>query len=325
MSPSGGATTVGRTTLLTLANPTEVSATVNLELFGENGAITAPGTSGIIVPASGQRVLSLAGFAPGLVSPVVHVISTGGQVLATMQQSILRGLAPGGLDIVGSSASPSTVSIIPGVVVTDQDAVRVLAGASSPSEVRDDFVTVLRLFAPGEGAVPVTVNVIPENGTATGASFSYNLDGGRVADVPIQDLSAGTYTVTVESSVPSIASVRASSAVGESTDFAWFTSAQKLSTQAQFTAAAGPAPVLHLYNPTSVAASISLTPLGEKSTTVVVPARSSAVLPVKAGASYGLTNFDELYAAVSNSGGGMLARYAVHPPGVGSSPITVYP
>jgi hypothetical protein len=25
------------------------------------------------------------------------------------------------------------------------------------------------------------------------------------------------------------------------------------------------------------------------------------------------------------SGGGMLARYTVHPPGVGSSPITVYP
>ncbi|MGV8896758.1 MAG: DUF5719 family protein [Rhodoglobus sp.] len=322
---AGGATTVGRTTLITLTNPTEVSATVNLQLFGEGGAIAAPGTSGIIVPASGQRVLSLAGFAPGLVSPVVQVTSAGGQVHATMQQSILRGLDPGGVDIVESSAPPSAVSIIPGVVVTDQDAVQLFSSTSSASEVLDDFPLVLRLFAPGDGLVPVTVSVIPESGAGTGASFSYDLVGGRVADIPMQELEAGSYTVVVESTVPSIASVRASSVAGESTDFAWFTSAQKLSSSAQFTAALGPAPVLHLYNPTGVEATVAVTPLGAEAKTVVVPAGASAVLPVQGGENYGLSGFDALYAAVSISGNGMLARYTVHPPGVGSSPITVYP
>ncbi len=322
---AGGATTVGRTTLITLANPTEVTATVNLQLFGENGEIRAPGTSGIIVPASSQRVLSLAGFAPGLVSPLVHVMSSGGQVNATLQQSILRGLAPGGVDIVESSASPTAVNVIPGVVVTDQDAVQLLSSASGASQVRDDFATVLRLFTPGVGTVPVTISVIPESGTAAAASISYDLVGGLVVDVPIQELAAGTYTVVVRSTVPSIASVRVSSAVGEATDFAWFTSAQKLATAAQFTAALGPAPTLHLYNPTGTDATVALTPLGADATTVVVKAGGSAVVPVTAGTSYGLSEFSELYAAVSLSGSGMLARYTVHPPGVGSSPIRVYP
>ena len=321
----GGATTVGRTTLLTLTNPTEVAATVDLQLFGETGAISAPGTRGIIVPASGQRVLSLAGFQPGLVSPVVHVTSTGGQVHATLQQSVLRGLAPGGIDIIESTSAPATVTVIPGVVVTDPEAVEVMRSSSTASEVLDDFATVLRLFAPGEGTANVTVSVIPEDGAASGTSFDYQLEGGLVTDVPFQELAAGTYTVTIESPTAALASVRVTSAAAGATDFAWFTAAQPLNSVAQFTASTGPAPTLHLYNPTAVAAALVLTPLGGTDVSVAVPARGSATVPVTPGTSYGLSGFDQLYGAVSLSGGGMLARYTVHPPGVGSSPITVYP
>jgi Family of unknown function (DUF5719) len=321
----GGTTTTGRTTLLTLTNPTEVSATVNLELFAENGAIAAPGTSGIIVPASGQRVLSLAGFAPGLVSPVVHVMSTGGQVHAALQQSVLRGLDPGGVDIVESSTSPSTTTVIPGVVIGDETAIAAVRSATSASEVLDDFATVLRLFAPGDEAIPVTVRVVPESGSGAGASFSYDLAGGLVTDVPIQELDPGAYTVIVESPTPAIASVRSSSAAGAASDFAWFTSAQELGSLAQFTAAAGPGPVLHVYNPTSAESSVSLTPLDGEPVTVTVAAGGSVAAPLVAGTTYTLGESDSLYAAVSLAGGGMLARYSVHPPGVGSSPITVYP
>ena len=321
----GGATTVGRTTLLTLTNPTEVAATVNLQLFGETGLVSAPGTRGIIVPASGQRVLSLAGFLPGLVSPVVHVTSTGGQVHASLQQSVLRGLVPGGIDIIESGSAPTTTTVIPGVVITDPEAVEVLRNASTASEVPDDFAAVLRLFAPGEGTVPVTVSVIPENGTASGTSFSYQLQGGLVNDVPIQELAAGSYTITVESPTAAIASVRVTSAAAGATDFAWFTAAQPLGAVAQFTASTGPAPTLHLFNPTAVAVTVALTPLGGADLPVALPAGGSATVPVTPGTSYGLSGFDELYGAVSVSGGGMLARYTVHPPGVGSSPITVFP
>ncbi|HWH97373.1 MAG TPA: DUF5719 family protein, partial [Pseudolysinimonas sp.] len=56
----GGAMTVGRSSFLLLANPTDVPSRVSLEIFGEEGRVSAPGMSGIDVPANGQRVLSLA-------------------------------------------------------------------------------------------------------------------------------------------------------------------------------------------------------------------------------------------------------------------------
>ncbi|WP_298122454.1 DUF5719 family protein, partial [uncultured Aurantimicrobium sp.] len=52
----GGSTEVGRTTLLTLANPTEVTATVSLEVFTEQGYIDAS-SEGIIVLPGEQRII----------------------------------------------------------------------------------------------------------------------------------------------------------------------------------------------------------------------------------------------------------------------------
>ena len=38
--------------------------------------------SGIVVKAGAQRVIPLAGFAPDVAAPVVHVTASGGQVVA---------------------------------------------------------------------------------------------------------------------------------------------------------------------------------------------------------------------------------------------------
>lgn len=318
---AGGSTIVGRTTLLTLANPSEVPATVSIELFGENGAIAAPGTNGIIVPASGQRVLSLAGFAPGVVSPVVHVTSTGGQVLASLQHSVVRGLQPGGVDVVESTGL-SLDSIIPGVRVTNAEAVEALSGGG---ESFADTLAVLRVFAPGNGDVSLTVSLIPEDGAETGDSFALDIDAGRVSDVPIGELATGNYTVRVESKVPVLSSVRVTSAAGESTDFAWFVPSPMLTERAQVTVADGPSPMVHLENPTSTDAEVVVTPLdGSSPTSVVVPAGASALVDVDARRGYDLSGFDELYAAVSLAGDGMVARYGIDPPGAGSSPLLVY-
>lgn len=324
----GGSTAVGRTTLLTLSNPTEVPATVDLELFGENGQITAPGTSGIVVPASGQRVLSLAGFAPDVVSPVVHVMSTGGQVVADLQQSTVRGLEPGGLDIVGSTVAPALDTVIPGLRVDDIASVQnLLVGGTSFS----DLQTVLRLYAPGEGSVSATVSVIPEDGVGTGTSFPYEFDAGRVVEVPITDLQDGNYTIRVVTDVPALAAARVSTAAPAPaagapapTDFAWLTSAAELSSSAQLTVATGPSPLLHLANPTTAAVSLTLTAAGGEGTIVELPAGASTSLPVEGGETYTLDGFDRLYAAVSLAGDGMIARYSAQPSGAASEAIRVY-
>jgi hypothetical protein len=295
---------------------------VNVELFGENGAITAPGTSGIIVPASGQRVLSLAGFQPDIVSPVVHVSSTGGQVVADLQESIVRGLDAGGVDIIGPTTSPSLQNVIPGLLLVGVSAVQALrvGGASY-----DDLSTVLRMFAPGTGTVSTTISVIPEDGAAKGTSFSYDIEAGRVIDVPIGDLADGSYTVKIVSPVPLIASARVSSAAtGGPTDFAWLSSVAELADHAQFTAAPGPSPVLHLANEGTADASVTLAAKDGATTTVPVPAGSTVLVPVTPGTTYAATGFDTLFAAITLTGSGTIARYAVHPPGAGSTPVVVY-
>jgi hypothetical protein len=64
--------------LVLLSNPTAVAATVDVRVFGEAGPVEAPSALGDHRAAARQRVLSLAGLAPNLASPVVHVTSTGG-------------------------------------------------------------------------------------------------------------------------------------------------------------------------------------------------------------------------------------------------------
>lgn len=319
---AGGATTVGRTTLLTLSNPTEVAATVNIELFGETGRITAPGTSGIIVPPSGQRVLSLAGFQPDVASPIVHVQSSGGQVVADLQEAVIRGLEPGGVDIIGPTTAPALVNVIPGLVLQNLNAVQALLGRGPDY---DDLRPVLRLYAPGTGTVATTISVIPEDGAAGGTSFAYDLEAGRVVDVPFNDLGDGNYTVKIVSPKPVVAAARVSTAVdGGPTDVAWLAAATQLTNHAQFTVAPGPAPVLHLANAGTGDAAVVLTPQGGTGSTIAVPVGSAALVAVQPGTTYTATGFDSLFAAVTLSGSGSTARYAIHPPGAGSTPVVVY-
>ena len=318
---TGGATTVGRTTLLVLTNPSEVPATVDIELFDETGQVLAPGTRGIIVPPSGQRVLSLAGFKPGMLSPVVHVTSTGGQISAILQQSIVRGLAAGGVDVV-DSAPLSSDAVIPGVLFTDVASSQALRGGG---EAYLDVVNVLRLFAPGEDEAEVTVSLVPEDGAQTGSTFDLSLDAGAVAEISLEDVPTGTYTVRVSSSVPLAAGVRATSAVGATSDFSWYTPSLQLQERAQLTVAPGPTPVLHLTDASGTESVVELAQIGGAATTVTVPAGGSALVPLTAETSYLLTGFGSLYGAVTYSDGAQLARFGVQPPGATSDPIVVYP
>jgi hypothetical protein len=311
-----GSTTVGRTSLITLSNPTEVPATVDLEVFDATGAVSAPGTKGIVVPPSGQRVMSLAGFAPNVPNPVIHVTSNGGQVVANLQQVVVRGLDAGGVDIAGASAAPSMVTTIPGVVITGlADLQALLAGGQN----FQDLLPVVRLFAPGEGGVAGTIAVIPEDGSSTGAVLSFDLAAGVVNDVPLEDLAEGTYTVVVTSSVPAVVGARVSSALGAVNDFAWIASAPRLGGSALVTVADGPSPVLHLYNPGAAAVTIAI---GDQQVTVG-PAASSAIA-VGPG-SYQLNGFEALAASVTFARDGQVAGYPVLAPGAVSTPVIVAP
>lgn len=312
----GGSTAVGRTTLLTIANPGAVSATVTIEVFGEKGLVDAPGTNGIVVAAGSQRVLSLAGFAPSLESLAVHVTSRGGPVTANLQQSIVRGIDPGGVDIVGATGSPAVQQVIPGVIIGNSIEVQGMLGLEGYA----DLDSVLRLLAPGEAPAAVTVRITPATPEAEVSSFSLTLDPGVVTDVPLDEFDDGHYSVEIEADVPVVAAARTSAVSGDDVDLAWFTVAEPLTGDALLAIASGPAATLSLSNTTS--SSISATLDG---VTVTVGAGTAVSVEVDDARTHLLAGGTGLVASIGYADGGKLGSYAVSASAAEEPPVTVYP
>ena len=343
----GGSTAVGRTTLITLANPSDVTSTVALTIFGENGVIPASGATGIIVQPHGQRVLSLAGFAPATPSPTVRVVSRGGQIVAHLQQSTVRGLDAGGVDFVSANAMPSSRQVIPGVVISGGFAVAASVGAQG----FEDLSTVIRVLVPGDQDSSATITLAPDAAQlvdgvpAGGASFVVTLIAGRVMDIPLEDIADGTYTISVEAEFPIVASARVSvvspapdsaananasaavtggRAVPQCSDFAWLAASPQLSGQTIVAIANGPAPTLHFRNEGKADGTVTITSRDGTELTVVVPAQGGASLAVSAGATYVLDGLDALYGAVSFHGDAQIAGYSIRPRAAEATPINVY-
>ncbi len=338
----GGSTITGRTTLLSLNNPSKVNSTVNVTIYSESGLVSATGTEGIVVPPGGRRVFSLAAFAPGITSPVVRVESIGGQIAASMQQSIVRTLTPGGIDVFTATTSPEAFTVIPGIVTMGQRDVARVSGQPGYA----DLTGALRVFVPGKGNNSITVTAIPEDGSGPGTSSNFTVQRGVVTDLPLGDFDDGTWTLTVASENPAVVAARTSTvtldgapsdaAAGSgdgadsaapsvtATDFAWFVGAPEIESRSLVSVAPGPNPVLHLVNSGSSDASVTID--GEKGagTTVTIPAGEARAVPVAAATSYNLGGFASLRVAVSYRGDAALAGFVVSPPDRSALPVRVY-
>ncbi|MGN6428657.1 MAG: DUF5719 family protein [Leifsonia sp.] len=315
-----GSTSLGQTSLVLLSNPTSVDATVSLTVYTETGMADAPGGTGITVPAGAQKVVPLAGLAPAATAPVVHVQTTGGQVVATLQQSFEQGIQPYGVEQTGATGSPSRVQRIAGVTIATLAAVT--AGQSAES-VGVDFPAV-RILVPGQEDAQVTIGAVGENGTAAGNSYAQTIKAGNVAEVPLGNLKDGSYTVTVNSSVPVVAAVRTSVIGQKARDFAWFASSPGLNDRQLVAVPSGPSPVLHFANAGEKDAPVTVTPETGKPFTVTVPAEGGANHAVPPG-NYTIEGAKGLAASVSFAGAGLTSSFALEPPGPLAAPIEVYP
>jgi hypothetical protein len=323
----GGSTTTGRTTLLTMSNPGSVIATVTATIYTENGQVTAAGTDGIVVPPGSQRVLSLAGFAPGAVSPIVRVQSTGSQIVANLQQSVVRTLMPGGVDVIGATTSPAKLTVIPGLVLSTMDAIE--SQANQPGY--DDLAPVLRFLVPGTQQAKTEISIVPESGTAKTVVTKLTLAPGKVTELPLGGFTEGSYTISIRSDVPLLAAARTSlydAAVATgNTDFAWFAAAPAVKKEALVAVAEGPSPMLHLANPGVADVVVKLSQKGGSAaagSSVTVPAGGALAVPVQARTTYELGGFASLMVSVSYSGEGALAAFTVSPTGPAAQAIKVY-
>lgn len=339
---AGGATTVGRTSILTISNPSAVRALVSLTLYGEDGVVEAPGMNGIDVPPGAQRVLSLAGFAPGLASPVVHVEARGGQVVAYLQQSIVRGLDAVGVDLVDAAPAPATKLTFAGVRIFDS----VGTNRALSLEDWDDVAPIVRILNPGTEATEVTVSVTPVDPSIAGTGFTAQLEPGVVTELALDSgaevdsgvaLADGAYTVTMSSELPIVAGVRVSAAAdigavetegivpAPASDLAWYSVSPELADLALVTVPPGPAPILAVVNPTDAEVELVVKALGGEGVTLPIPAGGAASAPLAAGITYELQGATGLHAAVSYAADDAMAAFPVTVARPVSGPIVIRP
>lgn len=323
----GGSTEVGRTSLLVLSNPSEVSATVTIETFDESGYVTQQAEP-ILVEPQQQTLVSLAGYLPESTAPVVRVQSVGGQITAFMQQSTTRTLMPSGVDWIAAGPGPATDAVITGVALSGQSE----HDRSEVGDVVSDLEPALRLVAPGEK--DTKVNVVIRDTEGKTEKYTANLKARQVAQLPLPVKADGLYTLEIHAAQPIVASVRTiqdylstdtspvSSAGG---DFTWISSNKPLPDQVTVAVPESISSYLSIYNPSNKDMIITMMDGSGEEQTLTIAAHVTQKAPVLPQSNYVLTGVKGMYATLVFEGNGLGSAMAITPGEGAAASIDVYP
>ncbi|WP_296191698.1 DUF5719 family protein [uncultured Microbacterium sp.] len=304
----GGATTLGESAFLVIANPGDVVATIDVTVFGGGDPVTAPAGTDVAVRAQSRVVIPLASLAPSEPAPVVRVTATGTGVVTALAVAVTQTLQPVGSDVVSPAAAPAPTNVIPGVVV--------------PAAVGSGFgPATVRLVAP-DAATTATVTAVPVGGGAAAQTVTVDLAAGQSAETTLTGLDAGAYNIWVTAAVPVVAGVL--TATDGARDLAWVGAAPTLTSDTLVAVPADGA-TLTVANAASGAgsaspASVALTPLAGGA--MVTTQNGTATL---AAGVWRLRVETPVSAAISYSGDGKLAAYPVPAGARQAVPVTVVP
>jgi hypothetical protein len=226
----GANTSLGRTAVLNLSNASSTAATVSLELFGAKGQIQAPGSRGLLVAPGTTRSIILAGLAPGQDKLTVHARSTGGPVTAVIQQSVLRGLTPGGVDFISPGSAPAAKQVMSGIDIQDPASVRPVTAKQGFA----DAGPAVQIAVPGPADAVVEIKLYGRDGQkALPGGGVVTAKGGSVTEVSLSGVPAGQYTVAASSDVSFAAATRLSRGLKTdgAMDLAWSPASARLGSQ----------------------------------------------------------------------------------------------
>jgi hypothetical protein len=283
----GGSASVGREALLVLTNPTRVDATVDLEIFTENGISHSAGLSGISVRAGRSAVLPLASFVFRSESLTVHVLSHGGSITALIQQKAVRGLSAAGADYIAPAGEAVLQSVFPGILIRGSADSEKL---SSANDNYSDVQQLLRVFVPGTKDAKVTFEVNGSNDKTFGTVLSVTAPAGKVSDFKVSGLADGDYVGFLKSNVPVLSGfglVRSKISAASYTDFAWLNPAESFSSTRYISVPAAGISKLSLVNPGKVPVQVLLTS-GNLTFKHLVTAGAEVVVLAPAGQAIGI-------------------------------------
>lgn len=281
----GANTTVGRESLIILANPSATDATVDLQIFGQHGAIDGAGLSGISVSANRFTVLPVSSFASDQELVAIRVSSKGAALASWVQQRTVRGTLAAGADLISPSIPAAANLVIPGLFKRGtKDASTLIA-----SNVNyNDLSPTLALFVPGSATATVTAQVIGTDSKTFGTVVQQQVSGGTVGKLPLNGLKDGNYAVFINSDQPVFAAVqlsRTNVTKTPNTDFAWLPAVATATSPRLITTPGGTAiSKLSIANPNPRSANVTVinATAGTRST-FVIPRLTSSVLAVAAG------------------------------------------
>lgn len=226
----GANTSLGRTAVLNLSNASSTPATVSLELYGAQGQIQAPGSRGLLVAPGATRSIVLAGLAPDQEKLSIHARSAGGPVTAVIQQSVLRGLTPGGVDFIVPGAAPATRQVMSGLDIQDPAPAKALTAKQGFA----DAAAALQITVPGPADAVVEIKLYGRDGQkALPGGGVVTAKGGSVTEVSLAGVPAGHYTVAASSDVSFAAAARVTRGLksDSAADFAWSAASARLGSQ----------------------------------------------------------------------------------------------
>lgn len=225
---TGASTTVGHTAILTVTNPSKNVAGVSVEVRTADGVASTGAILPFTLGGGETRTINLGGTARDAESVTAIVESSGAAVGASINQSILRGTTPGGIDVIQGTAGPGLTQTLPGIQLQDPAASKAVgvsenAGEQTPQVQITDFsgqgttAEVVALGADGR-EIPVAKDVkIPASG---------------VASVRLESLPTGSYTLVVRAQDSVVAGARLlrGSDPAKPRDVAYVQAAEQLST-----------------------------------------------------------------------------------------------
>ena len=224
----GASTTLGHTAVLAVTNPSRTPASVSVSVSTAKGVASEGAVQPFTLEADATRTINLAGTARDTDALMVQVVSSGAPISATVSQQILRGVKPGGIDVLQPAGAASTTQLMVGVPLQD-DAASAAVGRSE--DAGDETPQVQIADVSGQGTT-ATVTARGTDGTARVVAKDVQIGANAVAAVPLKGLPAGSYSIEVKAQDPVIASTRAlrGTDVNGPRDVGYFASGDPLST-----------------------------------------------------------------------------------------------
>lgn len=312
----GGASSLGVTTTLNLANPGAVSANAQIEVFDEIGPVQQVRSAGIIVAPGTQQTVSLNGYAPDRTRLAVRVTSTGAPVTAALGVGHRVGLDSFGVSTVDRQIGDTTRLVIAGLSNTAAEGEQ----ASDAGE-GDPYPVMVRVLAVNGATGTASVKALDAKGNAT-ALGSIELKAGAVGELAVKTWPQAAQAIVITADTEIVGGALGSAGKGSDHDYEWLAPAADIAAHT-----ATPLPVVAgatvvVAHPGEGTAEVTVTDPKGKDTKYQLGAHSA--LPITAANGSVLVADDTVNIGVRYVSGVTIAGYPVQPKLERDGSLTVF-